>query len=103
MTLEPADLNIAYDELMTWGPRLGMPLVPRIQERLPDASLEYAHALEQEVQAAQSLANDLCEQAYLNKISHEQIRVGLLEKFPWIDEANFGHAYSQGGYYAWHG
>ncbi len=47
MNLEPIDLNIAYDELMTWGSRLGMPLIPRIQERLPTIILEYALVLEQ--------------------------------------------------------
>ncbi|NJK46148.1 MAG: hypothetical protein HC933_19500 [Pleurocapsa sp. SU_196_0] len=34
--LEPVHLNVAYDELMQWGPRLGMPLLPRLHERLPE-------------------------------------------------------------------
>jgi hypothetical protein len=103
MTLEPTDLNTAYDELMTWGPRLGMPLIPRIQERLSKVSLEYVYALEKEVRAAQNLANALCEKAYGNELTQEQVKTLLLEKFGWIDEANFSHAYSQGGYFAWHG
>ncbi len=103
MTLEPADLNTAYDELMTWGPRLGMPLIPRIQERLPTISLEYAQALEKEAQAAQHLANNLCEKAFANELTQKQVKTMLLEKFSWIDETNFTHAYNQGGYYAWHG
>ena len=103
ITLEPTDLNTAYNELMTWGPRLGMPLIPRIQERLANISLEYAKALEKEIQAAQSLANTLCEKAFANELSQEQVKTILLEKFNWIDETNFSKAYSQGGYFAWHG
>jgi predicted secreted Zn-dependent protease len=103
MTLEPADLNTAYDELMTWGPRLGMPLIPRIQERLLNISLEYALALEKEVLNAQTLANALCEKAFAGKLTQEQVKAALLKKFSWIDDANFAHAYNQGGYYAWHG
>ena len=103
MTLEPADLNAAYDELMTWSPRLGMPLIPRLQERLPSVSLEYAQALEEECRAAQSLANDLCQKAFANQLTQIEVKMLLLEKFPWIDQTNFNHAYNQGGYYAWHG
>jgi hypothetical protein len=101
--LSPDHLNIAYDEAMTWGPRLGQALIPRLQERIANLSLEMAAALEREVRAAQNLANMLCEQAYANELTRDQVRVALLERFSWIDEANFSHAFSQGMYYAWHG
>ena len=96
-------LNIAYDELMAWGPRLGTPLVPRILERIPEISPEMAVELEAECQKAQNLANALCERSYNGELTQAQVQKMLLEQFAWIDAVNLSHAYSQGMYYAWHG
>jgi hypothetical protein len=101
--MDAAYLNIAYDELMTWGPRLGMPLVPRILERLPEIGFEMATELEHECQKAHRLANELCERSYAGELTQSQVQKLLLEQFAWIDAVNFSHAYSQGMYYAWHG
>jgi hypothetical protein len=88
---------------MTWGPRLGTPLVPRILERIPEIELEMATELERECQKAHRLANELCEQSYAGELTQSQVHKLLLEQFAWIDALNLSHAYSQGMYYAWHG
>jgi hypothetical protein len=96
-------LNIAYDELMTWGPRLGEPLLPRILERIPEIGLEMATELEAECGKAQRLANELCERSYAGELTQAQVQKLLLEQFAWVDAVNLSHAFSQGMYYAWHG
>ena len=101
--MEATYLNIAYDELMTWGPRLAEPLLPRILERIPEINLEMATALEHECQKAHRLANALCERSYDGELTPLQVQKLLLEQFAWIDAVNLSHAYSQGMYYAWHG
>ena len=100
--LNAEHLNIAYDELMMWGPRLGMPLQPRILERIPAISAETATDLERECYAAQLLANDLFERVYGNELPEVEARVLLIKTFAWIDEANYSRAYNQGMYFAWH-
>jgi hypothetical protein len=102
-TLEPAHLNVAYDELMQWGPRLGQPMLPRLKERLPGLADDLLLELHLEAQRAQGLANELCERAYGHELTREEVQWQLLERFPWIDEGNFSHAFSQGMYFAWHG
>jgi hypothetical protein len=59
--------------------------------------------LQLECERAQGLANDLCERAFANELTQEELRRRLLERFAWVDDANFSHAVSQGMYYAWHG
>ncbi len=101
--MQAAYLNIAYDELMTWGPRLGEPLLPRILERIPEIGLEMAIELEAECSKAQRLANELCERSYAGELTQSQVQKLLLEQFAWVDAVNLSHAFSQGMYYAWHG
>jgi hypothetical protein len=101
--LEAAHLNVAYDELMQWGPRLGMPLLPRLHERLPELEEGVLLELQRICESAQGLANELCERAYGNELTQDEVRVQFIERFPWVDDANFSHAVSQGMYYAWHG
>ena len=101
--LNPEHLNIAYDELMTWGPRLGEPLLPRILERIPEISFEMAIELEAKCGKAQRLANELCERAHAGELAQSQVQKLLLEQFAWVDAVNLSHAFSQGMYYAWHG
>lgn len=59
--LNAEHLNIAYDKLMTWGPRLGMPLIPRVLQRISAINPGAAGHLERECRAVQMLANDLFE------------------------------------------
>ena len=60
--------------------------------------LQFCHDI-----ASDFRANALCEKAFVDELTQDQVKALLLEQFPWIDEANFSHAYSQGGYFAWHG
>jgi hypothetical protein len=101
--LNPEHLNIAYDELMTWGPRLGEPLLPRILERIPEISFEMAIELEVECGKAQRLVNEFCERAYAGELAQSQVQKLLLEQFAWVNAVNLSHAISQGMYFAWHG
>jgi hypothetical protein len=96
-------LNVAYDELMQWGPRLGMPLLPRLRERLPGLDDAVLRRLQQECERAQVWANALGERAYGGELTQDDARGQLLEHFAWVDDANASHALSQGMYYAWHG
>jgi hypothetical protein len=96
-------LNIGLDELLQWGPRLGMPYQPRLLERLPHLSAQEAADIERECEDAQNFVYELAARVYRDELERSQAEQTIFERFVWMSPENLSHAFSQGMYYEWHG
>jgi hypothetical protein len=103
MEFEASTLNLALEELLTWGPRGRIPILERLQEQLPDFTVSQLEQLNAICSAASGLIFSLSEKYYLGELSEIEVKTATLEKFSWVDDATFAHAFWQGNYYAWHG
>jgi hypothetical protein len=103
MEFEASTLNLALEESLTWGPQARIPIMERLQERLPDFSPEQLEQLVATCSAASSLIFTLTERSYLGELTEPEVKTATLEQFPWVDDPTFAHAFWQGNYYAWHG
>jgi hypothetical protein len=103
MHSEKDRLNIGLDELLTWGPRLGMPYQPRLLERLPELNPEEAAQIEHDCLEAQSFVYEQAARVYREELAQPQAEKMILEQFAWISPENLSHAFYQGVYYEWHG
>ena len=101
--MSPDQLNIGLDELLTWGPRLGMPYLPRLLERLPGLSQAETEAIERECREAQGFVYEQAALVYREELAQAKAEKIILEKYAWISAGNLSHAFSQGAYYEWHG
>jgi hypothetical protein len=103
MEFEASTLNLALEESLTWGPRATIPILERLQERLPGFTASQLEQLNAICNTASSLIFSLSEKSYVGELSEIEVKTVTLEKFPWVDDATFAHAFWQGNYYAWHG
>jgi uncharacterized protein CbrC (UPF0167 family) len=103
MEFEASTLNLALEESLTWGPQARIPILERLQERLPGFSVTQLEQLIAICNTASSLICALCERSYAGELTEIQVKAATLEQFPWLDDATFAHAFWQGNYYAWHG
>ncbi len=103
MEFEASTLNLALEESLTWGPQARIPISERLQEQLPDFSLEQLEQLIATCNTASGFIFALSERSYAGELTEIQVKTATLEQFPWLDDATFAHAFWQGNYYAWHG
>ncbi len=103
MEFEASTLNLALEESLIWGPRGTIPIMERLQEQLPGFSVAQLEQLNAICSAASSLIFALSERSYAGELTEIEVKTATLEKFPWIDDPTFAHAFWQGNYYAWHG
>ena len=100
-------LNILYAASLEFGEDWRRPLPELAKERL-------SHLNETEITEAAALIYDVrnnIEQLMFDNytkinertVSKDQIKKEIQTRYPWMNEENVDHGFSQGMYYAWHG
>jgi len=99
-------LNVGLAFAMEWGSDWLKPIQERLSKVYPalrgedlnrvngicQAAMKYGHALVASMANEQGLDVDLA-----------TWKAAFLQRYPWIDEQNSSHLFSQGMYYAWKG
>src|SRR5262249_31060971 len=102
-TLPPEALNHALRLSLEWGENFHKPVDERLRKKFPKVSAAQARETDTLCRSIQSFAFRGIEEVYFGKADEGKVRKEILEKWPWIDEENLTHLWSQGMYYAWHG
>ncbi len=96
-------LDLAIEVILRWGPEMKRPVVTRIREQAPEVDAERAASLEAEGRAIVNDVFAVAAQAWNEEMTPEEGRADVGRRYPQLLESTLDHAWSQGGYYAWHG
>jgi hypothetical protein len=103
------DLNVLYDAALEFGENWRRPVDELAAERLPHLDEDDRAVLVGLVTACRQQVETHIEEVYAvhgddwPSDVEPAVREWILDRFPWMTEANLSHAISQGVYYAWHG
>lgn len=102
-TPDPQLLNASLHLAMEWGPNWLQPVQSRLQAQFPHlspAELDNCNTLAQEaMRFGHAKVLDLLGQ-YKPDDMRQPFADLMRSHYPWIDEANCGHLFSQGMYYS---
>jgi hypothetical protein len=104
-----ADLNVLYDASLEFGENWRRPISELAAERVPHLDPEDRASLVGLVETCRREVEAHIEEVYgvhgdsWPSDVEPAVRAWILQRFPWMSEANLSHAISQGVSYAWHG
>jgi hypothetical protein len=97
-------LNQGLEFAMQWGSNWMKPIQERLSQRFPRLSPEQVDELNATCQAAMKFGHDLvyalAEKSGKNTRQEDFVQQ-MSEVYPWVNEKNASHLFSQGMYYAW--
>ncbi len=104
--MEPAILNVALELAMTFGEDWLKPVQARLSNRYPDLSREQLDQYDAECREVMTLGQEqapTCWQEAGVRRNHglKLFRTAVRARFPWVNNENLTHPFSQGCYYAW--
>ena len=105
--MDEFDLNIIYDASLEFGENWRRPITELTRERLPNIDesllLEMSNYIEEVREDIEQLVYDNYADIIAKKISEKEVKDKILGSYPWMNNENVNHGFSQGMYYAWHG
>lgn len=106
MALNHDLLNAGLTLAMEFGENWLEPIQSRLAERFPELNARERNECDKVCRAAMRFGHQQVAAALRVDVSggdaaRAVFNDGVLARFPWIDDANLGHLWSQGCYYAW--
>src|SRR5262249_55269272 len=101
--------NLALALVLMWGPSRRLPAEDRLMAFVDDLDHGRAVSLVEDARSAEQIGNAYVRERY--EASGHASEFGSLaemaqavrHRFPWVDDENVRHLFSQSCYYAWHG
>ena len=98
-------LNKGLDLAMEWGENRLQPIQEHLKKLLKIFQQkqldEYNRICRSVMDEGQKMVYEMAEKTGCNGVRIDEWKVKMLQSYPWINDDNISHLYSQGMYYAW--
>ena len=100
MRITPEQFGKAFEEFQKFGPHRRIPVQERWREILPEISSSQSTELLALCEGIEAFALILAEQVRDEKLSDENARKRLAQKYPFLNHRQSDHAWSQALYFS---
>ncbi|MEL0169599.1 MAG: hypothetical protein VW877_15865 [Pseudomonadaceae bacterium] len=97
-------LNAGLKMALEWGENWLKPIQGRLSKAYPDLKVEELNKYNSSCQAAMKFGCDTVyemAERYGKETKQKEFEAIFLQRYPWVNEKNLSHIFSQGMYYAW--
>jgi hypothetical protein len=101
--MKPDDLNLLYHASLEFGENWRRSLHEWAAELFSDMEAEELVDISSYIETARDEIERYVAAQYDLQTAKGTILQWICQKYPWMDQDNAAHGYSQGMYYAWHG